>query len=145
MGYIRPFETIEMQYPGTLVDDRELIHSSDREELEVMIGQKRVRLHFNKGAAPLAIGDRRTITVPPEDAFGQRREELVFELEKEKLPETALPAKGQAVRVRQADGNAIDASIAEIRDESVVLDANHPMAGKTLVFDIELVAVSYGR
>lgn len=145
MGYIRPFETIEMQYPGTLVDDRELKHSTDQEQLEVTIGQKSVHLNFNSGAAPFAIGDRRTISVPPEDAFGRRREELVFELEKEKLPEIATPAKGQAVRIRQADGNAFDASIAEIRDDSVVLDANHPLAGKTLVFDIELVAVSYGR
>jgi FKBP-type peptidyl-prolyl cis-trans isomerase 2 len=143
MGYIRPLEKIEMKYPGKLVDDRKLAHSTDREELEVAIGQKRVQLNFNKGAAPLGIGDRRTITVPPEHAFGRRREDLVFELEKEKLPETASPEMGQAVRIRQADGNAFDASIAEIRDDSVVLDANHPLAGKTLVFDIELVAVSY--
>jgi FKBP-type peptidyl-prolyl cis-trans isomerase 2 len=122
-----------------------LRHNTDREELEVTIGQKRIHLNFNKAAAALAIGDRKTITVPPEDAFGRRRDELVFELEKKKLPKTASAAKGQAVRVRQADGNAFDASIAEIRDDSVILDANHPLAGKTLVFDIELVAVSYGR
>jgi len=66
-------------------------------------------------------------------------------LEKEKLPETVSPAKGQAVRVKQADGNTLEASIADIRDESIILDANHPLAGKSLVFDIELVAVSYQR
>ena len=91
----------------------------------------------------MAIGDRKTVTVLPEDAFGQKRHELVFELDKKKLPETVAPAKGQTVRVYQSDGNVFDASVADIRDESVVLDANHPLAGKTLVFDIELVAVSY--
>ncbi len=143
MGYIKPSEKIEMYYPGTLVDDHEMTNSAVSEQLEVMIGQKKVHLTFDKGDSPLAIGDRKTITVPPEEAFGERRDELVFELEKKRLPESAAPAKGQAVRVQQEDGNTLDASVADISDESVIIDANHPMAGKTLVFDIELVAVSY--
>ena len=92
MGYIRAFETIEMEYPENLVDNRELINSSDRGELELVIGHKRVPLYFSKREAPLAIGERKTVTVPPEDAFGEKRDELVFELEKKKLPKTVSPA-----------------------------------------------------
>ena len=145
MGYIKPMETIEIRYPDNLVSGREVIKSTETEELEVRIGQKKTYLNFDTGDAPLAIGDRKTITVPPEDAFGPKRQELIIELEKKQLPDTVSPAKGQPVRIRQQDGKTLDASIVDLKDESVVLDANHPMAGKTLVFDLELIAVSYSK
>jgi FKBP-type peptidyl-prolyl cis-trans isomerase 2 len=146
MGYIKQnqFDTIEIRYPDNLVKDPEMLDSTDADKLEVAIGQKKTHLNFKKGTAPLAIGDRKTIAVPPEDAFGPTRQELIIELEKKQLPDTVSPAKGQTVRIQQGDGKTLDASIVALKDESVVLDANHPMAGKTLVFDLELVAVSYG-
>ena len=143
MGYIKQFDTIEMSYPENLVSDPEMMNSTDAEILEISIGQKKTHLNFEKGTAPLAIGDRKTITVPPEDAFGHKRRELILNLEKKQLPDTVSPTKGQTVRIQQQDGKTLDASIVDLKNESVVLDANHPMAGKTLVFDIELVAVSY--
>ena len=143
MGYIIPFDIIEMNYPDTLVGDPGTVDEADKEILEVQIGEKKTHLNFNKATASSAIGDRKTITVSPEHAFGRRRDELVFELEKKKLPKTVAPARGQTVRVLQADGNTFAASITDIKEESVVVDANHPLAGKTLVFDIELVAVAY--
>lgn len=143
MGYIKQFDTIEMRCPDNLISEPEKMKSTDQERLEVSIGQKKTYLNFDNGTAPLAIGDRKTITVPPEDAFGPKRPELILELEKKQLPRSDSLAKGKAVRIQQPDGKMIEASIVDINDELVVLDANHPMAGKTLVFDIELVAVSY--
>ncbi|HIJ56588.1 MAG TPA: hypothetical protein HPQ03_10735 [Deltaproteobacteria bacterium] len=145
MGYIKQFDTIEMRYPDNLTSNPEMMNSADADKLEVIIGQKKTHLNFDKGTAPLAIGDRKTITVPPEEAFGPKRRELILELEKKQFPDTVSPAKGQTVRIQQRDGKTLNASIVDIKDESIVLDANHPMAGKTLVFDIELVAVSYGK
>ena len=143
MGYIKAFDVIEMSYPEDLVSDPKIIDSTDMEKLEVSIGQKKEYLDFISGTAPLAIGDRKTIIVPPEEAFGPKRGELIIELKKKRLPDSVSPAKGQPVRVQQQNGKTLDASIVDVKDESIVLDANHPMAGKTLVFDLELVAVSY--
>ena len=86
MGYIIPFDIIEMNYPDTLVGDPGTVDEADKEILEVRIGEKKTHLNFNKATASSAIGDRKTITVSPEHAFGRRRDELVFELEKKKLP-----------------------------------------------------------
>jgi FKBP-type peptidyl-prolyl cis-trans isomerase 2 len=143
MGYIKLPDIIEVSYPENLINDSEMIDAEDDGKLEINIGRKKTYLNLNEGTAQSEIGARKTITVPAAEAFGPKREGLIIELKKEHLPDKVSPAKGQTVRIEQRDGKKLDASVVDLKDESIVLDANHPLAGKTLVFDIELVAVSY--
>jgi peptidylprolyl isomerase len=143
MGYVKGFDIIEIRYPENVVSDPEKIVSTDMNKLEISIGQKKEYLDFFRGTTPMAIGNRKTITVPPEEAFGPKRRELIIEVEKKWFPDTASPTKEQTVRVEQQNGKMLDTSIVDVKEDSIVLDANHPLAGKTLIFDLEFVAVSY--
>jgi FKBP-type peptidyl-prolyl cis-trans isomerase 2 len=89
----------------------------------------------------MEVGEKKTITVPPEQAYGPRREEVVAEVKKSDLPEHIGPAVGKQLRIRRSDGDDIHVIISEITETTVTLDGNHPLAGVTLFFDLELVEI----
>jgi peptidylprolyl isomerase len=86
-------------------------------------------------------GETKTITIPPEEAYGNRRQELVAEVKKGDFPEHIEPKIGEQLQLRQPDGGTVNVTITEIQDDKVTLDANHPLSGKSLTFDIELVEI----
>jgi peptidylprolyl isomerase len=89
----------------------------------------------------MEVGQTKTITIPPEEAYGPRRDELKFDVDKKAFPEHIEPALGQQFQMEQADGRPLNVMVADITDDKVTLDANHPLAGKTLIFDIELLEI----
>ncbi|MEX2641008.1 MAG: FKBP-type peptidyl-prolyl cis-trans isomerase, partial [Balneolales bacterium] len=90
----------------------------------------------------MSVGEKNTFTIPSNEAYGERRDDMNVNVEKEKLPEDLSPELGQQLQIQQQDGKAIPVVIADISDTHVTLDANHPLAGEDLTFEIEIVEVA---
>ena len=87
------------------------------------------------------VGETKTVTLPPEEAFGTRHEELVVKVARSQFPECLVPAIGQQFEIQQEAGAALEITVSDLDEETVTLDANHPLAGYTLTFSIQLVAL----
>ena len=134
-------DTVSVHYTGKLSDETVFDSSRDREPLSFEIGAGKFIPGFEKSVVGMAPGDTKTITIESEKAYGPYREDQVVEIEKDRLPDNIKPEVGQQLQVQQANGETSVVVIKDVSDGSVVLDANHPLAGKDLIFDIELVSV----
>jgi FKBP-type peptidyl-prolyl cis-trans isomerase 2 len=114
--------------------------SKNREPLKLTIGSGEAISGLEECIEGMEIGDRKTFSVPPEEAFGEKRQELMVELKRNHLPESITPSVGEKL-IMQKDGKIIDAFVAHITEDALMIDANHPLAGKTLIFDVELVEI----
>lgn len=130
-------DTVRVHYRGTLEDGEEFDSSQGREPLEFTLGEGCVIPGFEDGVLGLDEGESRTVTIAPEDAYGPRNEDLVHVVEADAFAGEA-PYVGAGVQLVAPDGSLLDATITEVREDGVVLDFNHPLAGKTLKFDIQL-------
>jgi peptidylprolyl isomerase len=134
-------DTVAVHYTGTL-DSGEVFDSSrDRDPLEFTVGAGQVIPGFEQGVEGLAVGESREVRIEPTNAYGEAREDLVIEVPAAQVPEGMEPEVGQQVQVQVAPGEQRIARIADVSDDGVRLDLNHPLAGKTLTFEIELVSV----
>lgn len=134
-------DTVKVHYTGKLNDGTVFDSSADREPLEFTLGQQQLIPGFESGVEGMAVGDKKTITIAPDDAYGQHRDELVFEVQQGVLPDDIDPEVGQMLHYQQEDGTAVPLTITGVSEESVTLDGNHPLAGKELTFDLELVEI----
>ena len=134
-------DTVNVHYTGKF-DDGEIFDSSkERDPLKFTIGEGRVIPGFENAVIGMSAGESKVIRIPNEEAYGPHVEELCFSVEKEKFPDNFKPQVGQYLEVRRDDGQIMTVMVAEISEQVVTLDANHPMAGKDLNFDIELVEI----
>jgi peptidylprolyl isomerase len=134
-------ETVAVHYTGTL-DSGEVFDSSrGRDPLEFKLGAGQVIPGFERAVEGLAVGESREIRLDPADAYGEPQDELLIDVPAEQFPADAEPEVGHQVQVQVAPGDNRVARIAEVRQDAVRLDLNHPLAGKALTFDVELVAV----
>jgi len=133
--------TVAVHYTGTL-DSGEVFDSSrGREPLEFTVGAGQVIAGFDRAVEGLAVGESREIRLEPAEAYGHPQEELVVDVPAEQFASAGEPEVGQHVQVQVADGQNRVARIADVREDTVRLDLNHPLAGKALTFDVELVEV----
>ena len=135
-------DTIKIHYEGKLEDGNIFDNSRERQPLEFKVGNGDVIPGIEKGVIGMETGDTKTIEIPPDEAYGPRRKDLVIEVPKSDLPDEMTPTIGQGLRMRQPDGGHIDLIIADVKEETITLDANHPLAGHTLIFDLELVEIA---
>ena len=133
--------TVRVHYIGKTADDTVFGTSKPDEPLEFEIGSGVVLSALEKCVIGMEEGEKRTITVPPEEAFGFRRNELVSVVFKSKFPDHITPTLGQHLQVNEGGGRIIDVMVTGITEDMVVLDANHPMAGQTLKFEIEMIEI----
>jgi peptidylprolyl isomerase len=133
---------VKVDYTGKLDDGTVFDSSEGREPLEFTLGEGQVIPGFDQGVAGMELGEQKTITIPAERAYGPRLEDLVAELDKDSFPPDMELSVGDMLHLQQPDGQAIAATVAEIKDGSVVLDANHPLAGQNLTFDVKLVEIA---
>jgi peptidylprolyl isomerase len=124
-----------------LDDGTQFDSSRGREPLEVILGQGMVIPGFEQAIAGMEPGQTVTVTIPEEEAYGPHNEEMVISIPKTSFPAEIKPAVGEQLVLRSPDGNEIPALIVEMDDTDVTLDANHPLAGFALTFEIELVSV----
>ncbi len=135
-------DTVKIHYTGKLTDQSVFDSSVNREPLEFTIGESGIINGLQQAVIGMGIGDKKSIVVSPEEAFGPVREELIVDVDREHLPENITPEVGEQLRVQKPDGSFIDVRITHTTDTAVTIDANHPLAGQTLLFDVELVEIA---
>jgi len=134
-------DTVQVHYTGKLKDGTVFDTSQDREPLSFTIGEQRVIPGFENAVVGMEPGDTKTEELAPEQAYGEHREDMVMELDRDQLPDNLDPKVGQQLQLRMQNGQEVPVVITELGEESVTIDANHPLAGKDLVFEIELVEI----
>jgi FKBP-type peptidyl-prolyl cis-trans isomerase 2 len=133
--------TVKIHFTGKTDDNRTFDSSKKRSPLEFEIGSGAVLSGIENGVIGMKIGESKTITVPPEEAFGQRRKELVTVVKKSDFPNHITPVVGQWLQAKQSGGEITDIYVTHIKGDDVTVDANHPLAGHTLHFLIEMVEI----
>lgn len=141
MSKVKENDTVRVHYTGKLVTGEVFDSSLEREPLEVTLGEGSLIPGFEKGLIDMVVEEKKTITIPKEEAYGEIRKELFQELGKDQLPEDIKPEVGMGLVARGEDGRERQLRVAEVRDTTIVIDANHPLAGQDLVFDLELVEI----
>lgn len=134
-------DKVAVHYTGKL-DNGEVFDSSrERDPIVFEVGSGQVIPGFDEAVQGLAVGESREIRIDPENAYGERRDDLVVDVPKTQFPDGGEPEVGRQVQVQIAPGQDRVARITEVSDENVTLDLNHPLAGQTLNFDVELVEI----
>ncbi len=133
--------TVKVNYTGRY-DDGEVFDSSEgRGPLEFTIGSGQIIRGFENAVAGMSEGEKKTVKIPASEAYGPYVKELTRKMKKNQFPPALKPELGLSVQLRHPDGGVLDMVVTEIEDDVVTLDANHPLAGKDLVFDIELAEI----
>jgi peptidylprolyl isomerase len=141
MSNAKSGDTVKIHYTGTLDDGTQFDSSAGREPLEFELGSGQVIPGFDKAVEGMSVGEQKQVNIPVEDAYGPRNEQMIQEVPKSALPEDLTPEEGMALRAQQPDGNVVNLTVTAVGDDSITVDANHPLAGQPLTFDIELVAI----
>ena len=134
-------DTVTVHYTGSLDDGTVFGHASEDEPLEFTIGQKNILPSFEKAVIGMNEGDSKTVSIPPEDAFGEHRQDLVFDVEKSAIPSDVQLQQGAVLRVGSEAGDNFPVTVTNIGDKTVTLDGNHPLAGQVLHLDIKLIEI----
>lgn len=138
---VKKGDTIQVHYTGKFEDGKEFDSSLSRQPLQFEVGAGRVIKGFEDAVVGLQAGEKKTVTIPTEDAYGSYDENLLIEIPKKNVPEGVTPEVGMRLQLVNQQGQAAHVVVTEILDETVRLDANHPLAGKTLVFDLEVLEI----
>ncbi len=134
-------KTVKVHYKGTLADGTVFDSSEGRDPIEFVIGEGNVIPGFENAVASMAVEETRTITIPCAEAYGETREEMIGQIPRTNLPDDMEPEVGMMLQMNSPEGS-IPVRIVELDGEMVTLDANHPLAGHDLTFELTLVAVN---
>ncbi len=134
-------DTVKVHYVGKLKNGEVFDSSYDREPLEFTIGGGQLIKGFDNAVEGMEEGEKKTVTIPADEAYGPYREDMIIEVGKENLPEGLEPQVNQQLYMEDAQGQTLIVTVTEVLENSIKLDANHPLAGKDLVFDIELISI----
>ena len=134
-------DQVKVHYKGTLKNGEVFDSSEGREPLEFTIGEGQVIPGFDVGVKGMQVGEEKTINIVADDAYGQVREELIQDVEKSALPEDIKPEVGLKLVSKTQDGKEIPLIVTEVKDEAITVDANHPLAGEDLTFNVKLVEI----
>lgn len=135
-------DNVKVHYTGKLDDGTIFDSSIEREPLEFSLGSGNVIPGFEAAIVGMAPGESKTATIPAEEAYGPQREELIITVEKEQIPSDLSVEIGQQLQISQNNGQVIPVVVTDVSDSKVTLDANHPLAGQQLIFDIQLMEVN---
>lgn len=141
MSKVKENDTVKVHYTGKLANGEVFDSSADRDPIEFTLGEGQIIPGFEKGIVDMAVEEQKTITVPVEEAYGERREELIQEVPKDQLPPEIKPEVGMALMSRTPEGQELRVTVAEVKDNSIMIDANHPLAGEELTFEVQLVEI----
>ncbi len=139
---VQPGDTVRVHYTGTLADGTEFDSSAGREPLEFTVGAGDVIAGFDKAVAGMEPGDAQTVTIPAAEAYGEREEGMTLEVPRDQLPPDEEPSVGDHLMLSMEDGEQVPVRIASLDDDVVTLDANHPLAGEDLTFEITLEEIA---
>jgi peptidylprolyl isomerase len=134
-------DKVRVHYQGKLRSGETFDSSEGREPLEFTIGSGQVIKGFDDGVTGMATGEKKTVEIPVGDAYGEKNDEMIIEFPKDQFPPDMNPEVGQQLMMNNGQGQSFPVNIVEVKEETVVLDANHPLAGQDLIFDLELVEI----
>lgn len=142
MSKAKKGDQVKVHYTGKLTDGTVFDSSEGREPLGFELGAGMMIKGFDAAVDGMAIGDKVTAEIPAADAYGEASEDLIFDVPKANLPEDLKPEVGQQLAMSQPNGQQVPVTVKDVKEDIVVIDANHQLAGKDLVFDIELVEIA---
>jgi len=142
MSAAKDGDTVKVHYTGRLHDGSVFDTSQDREPLEFTLGQGQLIPGFEQAVIGMSVGGKTTIEISPEDGYGPHREDMVESVPLTEFPPHLQPEPGQMLRVSQPNGDSLVVTITSVTEDTVTVDANHPLAGKDLIFDIELMEIA---
>jgi peptidylprolyl isomerase len=134
-------DTIKVHYTGKLEDGNVFDSSREGDPIEFVVGEETFLKDFEDAAIGLIVGQSRTVRISAENAYGPYREDLLLVFPKDQLPSEVEQVVGEVLYIECEDGVALPVTISEILEDTVTLDSNHQLAGKDLIFDIELVEI----
>lgn len=134
-------DSVQIHYTGRLEDGTVFDSSRDRDPLRFTLGEGEVIAGFEEVVEGMEEGETKTAEIPAKEAYGARQEDLILNVPRERIPEDVELEVGNVLAMRTGDGETFQVVIADVEPEAVLLDANHPLAGRDLTFEIELVAV----
>ncbi|MBE7638884.1 peptidylprolyl isomerase [Salegentibacter sp. BLCTC] len=142
MSQVKANDTVKVHYTGKLTDGQVFDSSVERgEPIEFTMGQGQLIPGFEKGLIDMKVNEKKTINIPKEEAYGEPREELIQEVQKSQLPEEIKPEVGMGLVSKSPDGQEMNLVVRDVKEDTIVVDGNHPLAGKDLVFDLEVVEI----
>jgi peptidylprolyl isomerase len=141
MAEAKAQDKVRVHYTGKLEDGTVFDSSRERDPLEFTIGEERLIPGFEKAIVGMQPGETKTENIAANEAYGPFRDELVQELSRKEFPEDMTVTQGQRFEARTANGQPLMLTVVDVSDEKVTVDANHPLAGKDLTFEIELVDI----
>jgi peptidylprolyl isomerase len=141
MSQAKSGDTVKIHYTGKLNDGTQFDSSQGREPLEFTLGSGQVIPGFDKAVDGMKVGESKQVNIAPEDAYGPRHEQMIQEVPRTALPEDLQPEEGMGLEAQGQDGQRLSLTVTAVSEESITVDGNHPLAGETLNFDIELVNI----
>lgn len=141
MSQVKLNDTVRVHYTGKLENGQIFDSSLQREPLEFTLGQGQLIPGFEQGVLDMKVKEKKTIQIPHTEAYGEVKQELFHEVEKDKLPEELQLEEGMGLVSKAPDGTERQLVLHEIKESTIVVDANHPLAGKDLTFEVELVEI----
>ena len=135
-------DQVKVHYHGRLDDGSTFDSSEGRPPLQFQIGAGQVIKGFDDGVLGMKEGDKKTIHIPVHEAYGDKSPDMIIEFPRDQFPPDMSPEVGMQLNLRGQDGRSFPVVISDVKEEIVVLDGNHPLAGRDLIFDIEMVEIS---
>jgi FKBP-type peptidyl-prolyl cis-trans isomerase 2 len=141
MSKAKKGDVVKVHYKGKLNSGEQFDSSEGRAPLEFTVGAGQMITGFDEAIPGMTIGEKKTVTIAPEKAYGEIKEEAIIEFPKSNIPADMKLEPGMKLQLRNEAGQPVPVIVTEVKDEIVILDANHELAGKELIFDIELVEI----
>ena len=141
MEQVKEGDIVRVHYTGKLTNGKQFDSSKGREPLEFTVGAGQMIKGFDDAMPGMTVSEKKTINILPEDAYGQKDEQAIIEFPKKNIPKDMKLEVGMQLQLRNENGQPFPVTVAEIKDDVIVLDTNHSLAGKELVFDIELIEI----
>ena len=142
MSVIKDGDTVKVHYTGTLEDGEIFDSSESRDPLEFTMGTGQLIPGFEKAVLGLKVGDTTKANIPCAEAYGEHNPQMEVKVQKSQLPVDMEPAIGMQLQLNQQNGQPIPCQVTNIEGEEITIDANHPLAGKDLTFNIEVVEIA---
>ncbi len=142
MQQVKHGDVVKVHYTGKLTSGEQFDSSVDREPLEFTVGAGQMIKGFDAALPGMTIGEKKTINISAEEGYGERSEEAMIPFPKENVPEDMKLEPGMTLTLSNQDGQPVPVVVVEVKDDVIILDANHFLAGQVLIFDIELVEIS---
>lgn len=144
MQQVKNGDTVKVHYHGRLADGSTFDSSAGKDPLQFQVGSGQVIPGFDNGVKGMTVGEKKTIEIPAEEAYGPSDPNNMAEFPISEFPAEIKPEVGMELSMTDGNGQVIPVTIKEVRESTVILDANHFLAGKDLIFDIELVEIGAG-